>query len=383
MRHLFLDIGPGGIAVMMDFEGIGWLLFLCGWSYVSILLHESSHWLAAKAVGFRPVHLVVGSGPVLKRISWGNLQFVLHLVPLGGRLISMWDTSRGLRWKGALYAAAGPFCDALLLLLLWRTLHAVDAGEMPTWFMRAIGGSVALGMVFQALLLLNNLLPQRVISDGWATRSDGLMVWEFATGQISSDAGVTGENYRDYIRRYDTGFNSPRAWFDESPPPLRDAYVKLVIASVEGDHTTVLACGQTVLAAKGMSAGERAAVLDQMASIVAVAGKLSHLEQALSWAKEAVTLCPDAPTLRGTLGGLLVLDDRPAEGLEHLLPLTDETADPLDRSISYAYLGLAYQRLGRTDQADDALAASERIGESHGVAAWIRQMIEAERSHSS
>ena len=51
---------------------------------IVIFVHELGHFLAAKAVGVYAPRFSIGFGPALLSFKWGETEYVLALLPLGG-----------------------------------------------------------------------------------------------------------------------------------------------------------------------------------------------------------------------------------------------------------------------------------------------------------
>src|SRR5688500_19452293 len=49
-----------------------------------VFVHELGHFLAAKAMGVYAPRFSIGFGPALWRKRWGETEYVLALLPLGG-----------------------------------------------------------------------------------------------------------------------------------------------------------------------------------------------------------------------------------------------------------------------------------------------------------
>src|SRR5213082_1755651 len=49
-----------------------------------VFVHELGHFLAAKAMGVYAPRFSIGFGPALWRHRWGETEYVLALLPLGG-----------------------------------------------------------------------------------------------------------------------------------------------------------------------------------------------------------------------------------------------------------------------------------------------------------
>ena len=106
---------------------------------VLIFVHEGGHCVAAKACGIQVNEFALGMGPLLIKRKWGETEYSLRLIPIGGFCAMEGedeesDNPRAFNnkeaWKKAIVIAAGPFMNVVLaMILMVGIMYAVG---MPT-----------------------------------------------------------------------------------------------------------------------------------------------------------------------------------------------------------------------------------------------------------
>lgn len=166
-----------------------------------IVVHELGHLLAAKAMRMNVPAFSVGFGPVLWSKTWGNTEYRLSAIPLGGYV--MLDPNdptfqSSTAWQRIQFFLAGPLANVLLTALLFASIgrpellidSTVDmvhvlgglfSGSIPVsklsgpvGIVKLAGASASAGIAslcaFAAFLSLNlailNLLPLPVLDGG-------------------------------------------------------------------------------------------------------------------------------------------------------------------------------------------------------------------------
>jgi membrane-associated protease RseP (regulator of RpoE activity) len=126
-------------------DALGWLIFLVA-LLVSVMLHESGHFVAAKRFGMKCTRYFVGFGPTLWSTWRGETEYGIKALPVGGfvKIVGMTsmddvdpeDEERSFRrapgWQRLIVLSAGSFMHfvlaAVLLVGLALTIGAESAG---------------------------------------------------------------------------------------------------------------------------------------------------------------------------------------------------------------------------------------------------------------
>jgi membrane-associated protease RseP (regulator of RpoE activity) len=112
-------------------DALGWLIFLVA-LLVSVMLHETGHFVMAKRFGMKATRYFVGFGPTLWSVQRGETEYGIKALPAGGfvKIIGMTsldevdpqDEARSFRrapgWQRLIVLAAGSFMHLLLAAVL-------------------------------------------------------------------------------------------------------------------------------------------------------------------------------------------------------------------------------------------------------------------------
>jgi regulator of sigma E protease len=165
---------------------------------VVVFLHELGHFLAAKALGVPAPFFSVGIGPVLFKWTWGQTEYRISALPLGGYVLfgrgENFDATGSL--ERIIIYAAGPLANFLTALAIYGGDFALLVGQTegvlgivgklftgqigvnqlagPLGIMEVAGTHAAQGLTqvlgFVAFLSINlavlNLLPLPVLDGG-------------------------------------------------------------------------------------------------------------------------------------------------------------------------------------------------------------------------
>ncbi len=126
-------------------DALGWLIFLVA-LLVSVMLHETGHFVAAKRFGMKCTRYFVGFGPTIWSTWRGETEYGIKALPVGGfvKIVGMTsmdevdpeDEAKSFRrapgWQRLIVLAAGSFMHfviaAVLLFGLALTIGAESAG---------------------------------------------------------------------------------------------------------------------------------------------------------------------------------------------------------------------------------------------------------------
>ena len=112
-------------------DALGWLIFLVA-LLVSVMLHETGHFVAAKRFGMKCTRYFVGFGPTIWSTWRGETEYGIKALPLGGfvKIVGMTsmddvdpeDEPRSFRrapgWQRLIVLAAGSFMHFVLAAVL-------------------------------------------------------------------------------------------------------------------------------------------------------------------------------------------------------------------------------------------------------------------------
>jgi membrane-associated protease RseP (regulator of RpoE activity) len=112
-------------------DALGWLIFLVA-LLISVMLHETGHFVAAKRFGMKCTQYFIGFGPTLWSVHRGETEYGIKALPLGGYVkitgmtsvdeVDPEDEPRSFRrapgWQRLIVLAAGSFMHFLLAAVL-------------------------------------------------------------------------------------------------------------------------------------------------------------------------------------------------------------------------------------------------------------------------
>jgi hypothetical protein len=107
------------------------------------------------------------------------------------------------------------------------------------------------------------------------------------------------------------------------------------------------------------------------------------LKESDAWSAEALRYAPNAITLKGTRGSLLVEFGRTDEGISMLQDVLKETDCPLDHVISSAFLAKAFWITADFPRAEHYLEKAERLDPGHCAVRRIKAELRSPRSAAS
>jgi len=127
-------------------DALGWLIFLVA-LLLSVMLHETGHFVAAKRFGMKCTRYFVGFGPTLWSFTRGETEYGIKAFPIGGfvKIVGMTsidevdeeDEPRSFRqapgWQRLIVLAAGSFMHFLLAaVLIFGVALAIGVGDVTS-----------------------------------------------------------------------------------------------------------------------------------------------------------------------------------------------------------------------------------------------------------
>jgi hypothetical protein len=347
------------------------------WVYLSLALHECAHVVAARTVGYKPLWVRVGMGEREWCFHLLGVPWHVRAWPVGGLTLSAFGGIPGMRWRGAVIALAGPIMDVLLLAGLLSLEGFVESGRHGPPKM------ILVAIFIQATSLIVSLWPHdRRVGDVEAP-SDGLQLMRYLSGAELHDLRTDNEAYCTAIRRYDPSFELERSWLfgaDRTCIIRWDEANNLLAA---GSIDAGLAVFDSFLGDPKFVGAERACLLDGMSGVAMADTNSAMRDKALTWAREAQSIAPNAPTVRATLGAALVQTGQYAEGIEMLTPLTTPDNELTDRTLSSAHLAKAWHCMGDLERAATLLAQTRELGGQEAMVERIAAELSGDASNNT
>lgn len=319
-------------------------------SYLCAFLRAMSQLGAVLLNGWSPLVFRCGSGRWITALRIGGLHFQFGLLPMSGFVHAAANSPVRFRVKWLFYALAGPAMTVGTIWGLWKLLQFVmQWATTPDWIPIAIGTL----MLTQAGIFFGTVFPQMENVDGIEIPNDGMQVIRSITmstktiaeqyfcqqgfkAQITLERGDQ-ERAREVLENAcrDSGMDSLATcimWIRLLSHTGRSEEANLAMTSAADNWHTL-----------GKTRGE---VLDSLASLPLFYGCGELQAQAMAYIDQAIAEEPEAITLKGTKGSLLVESGRSKEGLELLTEVLEHTKSENDRAICSYYIALAHSELG-------------------------------------
>ncbi|WP_075087639.1 hypothetical protein [Verrucomicrobium spinosum] len=233
----------------------------------------------------------------------------------------------GLIWRWSACILAAVATDISLLAAMMTAREALHTAHpvLPLWTVPILCLPYA-----QLLVTVLNLMPVEIHGESKQDPvfySDGNLLLALLWGRFSDVPGKMVEHYVKSVRAYDPGFQKQDSpILTHMPPAIWRRFLEVHLDSASGDYDSVVWHCKRLLHTVDFAPGERARLLDTIASIPVFhdAPELHH--RALRLATQAHSLFPDSAKLRMTLGCLLIQDGRIPEAWRSWNPWRDWSA---------------------------------------------------------
>jgi tetratricopeptide (TPR) repeat protein len=296
-----------------------------------LLIHESGHALAARALGMPVWAIELGGGPVIGTIKLGGVPVLFRRYLLaGGYVIATCADTRYQRLRYGLQALAGPVANLAAALALIALPGAPGSGSPFPHGTHLYPLQI---FVFANLLIGGlNLIPRMVTTTHGRMASDGLRLVRALLGRLNFEGMLGAHQMRVAIARLEA-----------------HDYAGARAAALEG-------------LAKSQEANlQRAVLLNLVAWADVMLADPESFPQAMAYAKEADGIAPDNAAIQGTLGTLLVETGDYQKGLELLRKSNEGITRDQDRAMNLCHVAIAHAGLGEVDKANETLREIEAL----------------------
>ena len=317
------------------------------WSYLSILFHELGHYICAKIVKFQPYSVKVGKGHKILVRKIFNTRFELRLSPSGGLTSVSLNNLKWLKPRLLLYYSGGLIVNASLCYLF-----------VSLFFIYQESAFIFVAII-EFLMFCNAVIPNTVIINNIQTYTDGKQILITLFSDVSQMFVSVIEAYQKNLLRYDNSSENSKKFFLNNDLQALQNLIYAETERMEKNIELSIELFLDILKLPDLSNGEKAFILDHLASIVVIDGYTQYLEKANIWSQKALNLVPNCPTIKGTRGAVLIELKYYEEGKEILLPLTTEDNEKNDIAICSCYLAKADYFLGNIDQSEKWLIKAE------------------------
>ncbi|WNJ89893.1 site-2 protease family protein [Bosea sp. 685] len=342
-------------------------------AWISLALHESAHAMIGRLMGMQIAEIRLGTGPEIFRSRLRGAEIRIGLVPLGG-YVRIFPPLFYRRSAMASFYAAGPAMDLAWFLALIALYAALRGSPIAS-------AVVLLALIYQAVMLLRNLVPHVVHLYGERIPNDMLSLWR--TLWTERDANrLYRETYLGVLRQYQDKTEPtwcPSGRSDRIAYHLHDSILAVAPRPLTDEAVEAL---DRELPRTG-ARSERLLILDTIVTNVIAQPGSRHERQLDRWTSDAMALRPDLATLKGSRGAALVRLGRYEEALA-MLAQADSSND-VNRCLNATFQAMAYFRSGRHDLAfaaqDVALAALRSLPREGWIGGTIIADIGSEIGH--
>jgi len=139
---------------------VGAVTVLMLWGFPSIFFHELGHTVAARLLGLKPTHLVVGEFDSIFSVRVFDIDVVFRLAPIGGATLI--DAPPTNKVTAFIYVISGPISNALIIF-----------AAVTLWPHTALKAILATVILIEVIVVIENLIPRSMVYEGVAVPSDG------------------------------------------------------------------------------------------------------------------------------------------------------------------------------------------------------------------
>lgn len=355
---LFVFTTTAGVAFTLLDQGRKFGLTLLNLSllqifiFLSTILHELGHILAARLVGLRVFGIEIGYGRIIADFRFAGLRWQFRGLPFGGSAHAYQRSTNFYRLKDTLFILGGPATNALLVVFLAATR------EQEGLFPRFTEGLAPQNMLLlaNAALLIYSLVPTKVRSSYGEIPNDALLLWQ--TWRQPKEAikelpvyWYWGEAEECRLKR---AHAQAHRWLDEGSKVFPDNFVlesqRAVVLSDQGQHRSSLRLWVILLARYKPYPNIRPTLLNNIAYAALLSREPGLLATADLASRQALELMPWVPHHKGTRGAVLVKLGCHEEGLRLLHQAFQLHKERADRAICACWLAEAYRNLGNQTQ---------------------------------
>jgi Peptidase family M50 len=320
------------------------IVFMLVFWVLMLVLHELGHAVVARLLGWRVREIVIGFGRELWQWQIGETRLRVKLAPVEGYVLPAPVNAERVRLKSALFYAAGPGAE-LLLLGIVLLVFGWDAVFGPSVTMLEIAlKSLAVVIIIGAGF---NLLPFR--TDGAVSDGLGILSSPFTSRQAIELRLLTFEmrEVQERLLDGDTAgaLRLVHACRDRFPDDVALHALHALVLSADGQVERARELARDILDGAGLSDADRLAWLQVQAQVELDADPPSFLvlDRAL---QQADRLAPGSQELLALRGASLVRRGRDEEGGSLLAEAWRQNDGSANEPTLLAYLSIAAHRVG-------------------------------------
>jgi tetratricopeptide (TPR) repeat protein len=362
-------------------------LFGLGISLVLIGIHETAHFVAARAVGIDIAEITIGHWRKLFSVQMGAVRVIVRAAPDSGYVIIRQSLKLFSPFPVSLLLSAGIIAESVVIVAAWQWHH--HPKFFPLLFQGAAAEYFRLCIFWiGGLHVLTSLWPSNSSIGGSLLPSDGmqlLSLWKDRADRPRARAlfvKCQEVNRLATAREFESALELTESLSKQHPENLSLAKAIGTFRAELGDIDGALQAWEALLKRSGLPLNELVELLDSLSCLPLYHGRIDLLVRADAWSNEALRHAPLAITLKGTRGSVLIELGRLDEGINLLREVLKVSEDSIDQCISHAYLAKAAACKANFTEARTLLAKAVAIQPDHRVVKRIASFISASSASS-
>lgn len=319
----------------------------------SVIIHELSHYFAARILGLNPWRLSIGRGSRVFDHQFRGFRLTLRANPYSGRVYHFLLQPQILRvrWKCFGMVLAGPLVNVVLFVVALGFATG-NSNALQTSSPAVIQSPIPMEMlVANGYLFLVSMIPFHAKLDGVRVPNDGMQLLLLL---VRRGIGLAVQESSKAMSATET------AGAEASNPGWHWTVQRL-------PSEALLVAYRQLLTQPTLSAEDRNQALDGFATCVLMYGVREFLPEADRYSEELLRNKPDEWTVKGTRGSILVERGDLSAGIAMLTEVMEHDPSAFDRAIAASFLALAEWRKNNRESAQ----------------MWLRQSLELDPNCAS
>ncbi|MEW6156442.1 MAG: site-2 protease family protein [Verrucomicrobiota bacterium] len=321
-----------------------------GWLAISLVLttfpHELAHALTARALGWRVMRIIIGTGRVVGRFEFIGFGWEWRILPLSGVTLIAPRALRWFRTKQFMIVLAGPMTNGLM------AAGTLIAARQLGWDFRPLSFSNGVEIFFlsNVIVMITNLWPHQIKSTVIPTASDGKQLIDtfLQTEQHRADRHAARFAMEGLLCREKRDFAAAQSWYEQGLAIYPNHLLILNCLGINqldlGHYEAARATFLNLLERQPTPGLMHYLLMNNVAYADALSGNPELLDEALKFSQQAMDGAAWQPAVVGTRGAVLVAAGQLEEGIELLQQSFRKTEDNLGKAENACLIAIAEHR---------------------------------------
>jgi tetratricopeptide (TPR) repeat protein len=332
--------------------------------FLSTILHECGHILAARIAGLRVFGIEIGFGRYVADFWLGGLRWQFRALPFGGFAYAAPRTTAYYRLRNSVFILGGPLVNLMLVAL---SIGSTFDGEKRLYEALSQGLSpVAVLFFANAGLLLYSVCPAEFTTARGKIANDALLLWRtWRTSKSEIEkASLVWHYWEAEHCRSQRKFSEAETWIANGLEQYPNNFVlesqRALLLDAKGEFLAGFELSEKLLARSNEFPTYEPILLNNVAYFGVCTRNPHLLERADVTSREALDRMPWLACIKGTRGAVLLRLGRCDEALKLLREAFTAHDDRISRALSACWLAEAYLRMDEPTQAKRYLAVARR-----------------------